>query len=58
MPSFGAIKSVCHDRHKTGPEFILIPYDVDKNHISKFTDVKPLASFAYKGCFDLGKFYC
>ena len=33
-------KTVCHDRHKTVPEFILIPYDVDENHISTFADVK------------------
>ena len=37
----GGIKPVCHDRHKTVPEFIFILLsDVDENHISTFTDVK------------------
>ena len=34
-------KPVCHDLdNKTVPEFILIPYDVDKNHVTTFADVK------------------
>ena len=41
----GAYKPVCHDCHKTVPDFILIPYDVDGNHISTFTDVKPCGKF-------------
>ena len=45
MPPFGGIKHVCHDRHKTVPEFILIPYDVDENHIRSFTDVNPAGTF-------------
>ena len=40
-----AYKPVCRDRHKTVPEFILIPYDVDENHIGMFTDVKPAGKF-------------
>ena len=39
------IKPVCHDRHKTVPEFIFILYAVDENHISTFTDVKPARTF-------------
>ena len=39
MPPFGAYKPVFHDRHKTVPEFIFIPYDVDENHTGMFTDV-------------------
>ena len=27
QPCFGGINPVCHDRHKTVPEFILILYD-------------------------------
>ena len=27
MPPFGGIKPVCHDRHKTVPEFIVILCD-------------------------------
>ena len=37
--------TVCHDRHKTVPKFILIPYDVDGNHLNKSTDVKPAGTF-------------
>ena len=37
MPPFGGIKPVCHDRHKTVPEFIVILCD---NHKIMFTDVK------------------
>ena len=33
------------------PEFILIPYDVDENHINTFTDVKPLG----KGVSNFGR---
>ena len=35
-----ATKHVCHYCHNTVPEFILILYDVDENHMSVFTDVK------------------
>ena len=30
MPPFGGIKPVCHDRHKTVPEFIVILLDFRK----------------------------
>ena len=45
MPPFGGIKPVCHDRHKTVPEFIVVHSnsmrsDVDDNHRGTFTDVK------------------
>ena len=45
IPLFWDIKPVCHDRHKTVPDFIFILYDVDKNHISTLTDVKPARTF-------------
>ena len=57
--SLWGIKPVWHDRHKTVPEFILMPYDVDGNHISTITDhVKSAGTFCLKGRFDLGTFYC
>ena len=34
------------------PEFILIPYDVDENHLNTFTDVKPVG----KGISTFGRF--
>ena len=45
MPPLMDIKPVRHDRHKTVSEFILIIYNVDENHISTFTDVKPARTF-------------
>ena len=45
MPPFEDMKPVCQDCHKIVPEFILIPYDVDGNHIGTFTDVKPAGKF-------------
>ena len=34
--------------------FILIPYDVDENHISTSTDVKPACTFCQFRAFRLG----
>ena len=51
MPAFGGIKPVCHNRHKTVPEFILILYDVDENYISMFADVKPTRTFCQLSAF-------
>ena len=40
IPPFGGMETFCHNRHKTVPEFILILYDVDENHIRTFTDLR------------------
>ena len=57
MPPFWGIKPVCHDSHKTVPEFILILCNVDENHISMFTDVKLIRTFlSFKGVLTWGRF--
>ena len=43
------MKTVCYACHKTVPEFILIPDDVDKNHMTTFTDVMPAGTFCQSG---------
>ena len=59
MPPFGCIKSVCHDRHKTVPEFIVILCEQMWMTIilSTFTGVSSLALFTNQGRFDFGTFY-
>ena len=39
MLPFGCIKTICHARHKAVPQFMLIPSDVDINHIRTFTQI-------------------
>ena len=58
MPPFGGIKPVCHDRHKTLPEFIVILCD---QMWMTTTEVRllmwsSLALFANQGRFDFGTF--
>ena len=43
------MKTVCYACNKTVPEFILIPNDVVKNHITTFTDVKSAGTFCQSG---------
>ena len=33
--------------YKIVPEFLLIPYDMDDNHINRFTDVEPASKAVY-----------
>ena len=37
--SLRAKNPLCRDRHKTVLEFMLIPFDVDENHITRHTGV-------------------
>ena len=54
MPPFGGIKPVCHDRHKTVPEFIIMICDqMWMTIIFTFTD--SLALFTNQGRFDFGR---
>ena len=51
-------ETVCTARHQKVLEFILIQNDVDENHISAFTDVKPAWTYHQLRTFCLGDVYC